>query len=97
MSKRHNAYQAYVLEENWTEKLQVITYAWHNLHGIVLEKRQDLLVSSTDILVLEIYVEKSKKSIYVVNIYNALAKCIREGEAIANVIKFNTLTQKSAL
>lgn len=43
------------------------------------------------------YVERSEESIYVVNIYNAPAGCIRAGEAIASVIESNILTQKSTL
>lgn len=97
MFKRHNAYQAYIPEENWIERPRVIIYAWRNLPGIILKKKQNLLVFGTDIFVLEMYVERSEKLIYVVNVYNVPAGCIRAEEAIASVIKFNTLTQKSIL
>lgn len=52
MSKKHNAYQAYGLEENWTKRLCIMTYTRRHLSGIILEKKQDLLSLDINILVL---------------------------------------------
>lgn len=97
ISKKHNAYQAYAPEENWTERSGIMTYARRHLPRIILEKSQDLLALSTDILVLELYVERSGKSIYVVNIYNAPAGCTKVGETIASIIESTALIQKSTI
>ena len=57
MTKKHNAYQAYAPEEEWTEWPKVLTYARRKQWPYCLEKKQDCVPSREiipDILVLEL-------------------------------------------
>lgn len=63
----------------------------------MIEKRQDLLIASPDILVLELNICIDAKLIYVVNLYNAPAGCARAGEAVATILGADTLTQQRTL
>ncbi len=59
----------------------------------MIEKRQDLLTASPDILVLNLNIGMDAKLIYIVNLYNSPAECAREREAVTAIFGGDTLTQ----
>lgn len=99
LSKKHISFQAYASEENWIEKPRIITYVQRNLvkYTDTIEKRQDLVTSSPDILVLEQKIGTDVRPIYVVNLYNAPAGYARAGEAVMAICEATTLTQQHML
>ncbi len=57
LSKKHNEYQAYRLEEVLTDRPGVITYIRRHQNAFCIEKRQDLLRNNClDILTIEVKV-----------------------------------------
>lgn len=96
ISKKHIGFQAYALEDQWSDRPQVLTYVKRNLQGIQVEKRQDLLVCSPDSQVIEL---KSPKvsPFYVVNLYNGPRGCLREGEAVSAICNSDLLIEKRTI
>ena len=89
LSKKHNAYQAFVQEDVWSNRLRIITYVWQRRLGIKLEKKQELLEATDckpDILVLKLDIGPNQEPIYMVNFLNLPQGCKRAVEAIKTII-----------
>ena len=63
----------------------------------MIEKRQDLLTASPEILMLELNIGMDAKPIYIVNLYNTPAECAREGEAVTAMLGADSLTKQRTL
>ena len=53
----------------------------------MIEKKQDLLTANPNILILELNMGMDLKSIYIVNLYNALTGCTRASETIMAMLR----------
>lgn len=63
----------------------------------MIEKRQNLLIASLDILVLELTIGMDAKFIYVVNLYNAPVGYRKVGQVISTMLGADTLIQQYKL
>ncbi len=62
------------------------------------EKRQNLLtIRCLDTLAIEVTLGGMHEPIYIVNLYNRLHGCIREGEAVRNVMNSATFMHKRTI
>lgn len=63
-----------------------------NFAEFIIEKRQDLLITNPDILVLELNIGINVKPIYMVNLYNTPAGCARASKAVIAILKATIFT-----
>lgn len=84
------------MEDQWNNRPQVFTYVKRNLQDIQVKKRQDLLVSSPDGLVIEL--KSPKVSLfYVVNLYNGPRGYLREEKVVSVIFNSDLLIEKRTL
>ena len=96
MTKKYVKYQAYALQEIWTECPCVISYIHQDLCGVQVEKRQDLAMEpSADLLILKLKGKGLKKpKVYIINAYNASWGSEREGEVAQVAMRSQILIQE---
>lgn len=87
MSKKYVCFQAYALKKNWTEKPRVIIYMKRNIPEFFIKKRQDILITSLDTLVLELSTGIYNKAIYIVNLYNVPISYRKGKDTMATILK----------